>query len=185
MTCDLEVRGRRRSIEFRRNGSGWEITLDGRILDVNVTAIGGRWSLLIGSPEGFPHDRNVGAGFSRPVRSYEVAVDRRSNGQRIVYVNGQPVPVSIVDPRARLARTVGVASAAAIGPRSIVSPMPGRIVKVLVKAGETVAAHQGLVVVEAMKMENEIRAPRAGRVTEVTVVDGMSVEANAVLVTLE
>ena len=63
--------------------------------------------------------------------------------------------------------------------------MPGRVVKVLVNAGDTVAAHQGLVVVEAMKMENELRAPRAGRVTRVNVVDGMSVEANAVLVTLE
>ena len=63
--------------------------------------------------------------------------------------------------------------------------MPGRIVKVLVKAGETVAAHQGLVVVEAMKMENELRAPHAGRVTAVKVVDGTSVEAHAVLVTLE
>jgi biotin carboxyl carrier protein len=63
--------------------------------------------------------------------------------------------------------------------------MPGRIVKVLVKVGDEVTAHQGLVVVEAMKMENELRAPHAGRVTAVTVVDGMSVEANAVLVTLE
>jgi biotin carboxyl carrier protein len=185
MTCDLEIRGRRRSIEVRRNGSEWEITLDGRILGVNVTAVGGRWSLLIGPPEGGPPDRNVGAGFSRLVRSYEVAVDRRSNGERIVHVDGQAVPVSIVDPRARLTRTPGAASFIGTGPRSIVSPMPGRIVKVLVKAGEMVAAHQGLVVVEAMKMENELRAPRAGRVTEVKVVDGMSVEANAVLVRFE
>ena len=186
MTCDLDIRGRRRSIEFRRNGSEWEITLDGRILGVSVTAVGGRWSLLIRSlPEGGPHDRKVGAGFSRPLRSFEVAVDRPSNGERIVHVNGRAVPVSIVDPRVRLRRTPGAASFTGTGPRSIVSPMPGRIVKVLVKAGEMVAAHQGLVVVEAMKMENELRAPRAGRVTEVKVVDGMSVEANAVLVRFE
>ena len=98
-------------------------------------------------------------------------------------MNGQAVRVSIVDPRVHLAPRG--ASAPGTGPRSIVSPMPGRIVKVLVKAGDTVAAHQGLVVVEAMKMENELRAPRAGRVTSVNVVDGMSVEARAVLVTLE
>ena len=82
-----------------------------------------------------------------------------------MHVNGQAVPV--LDRRS--ARASGaldaVASAPGTGPRSIVSPMPGRIVKVLVKAGDTVAAHQGLVVVEAMKMENELRAPRAGRVT--------------------
>jgi biotin carboxyl carrier protein len=180
MTCELEIGGRRRTIDVRRHGSEWEITLDGRILGVDVTATGERWSLLVG----LPHDRNVGAGFSRPMRSYEVAVARRSNGERIVHVNGQAVRVSIVDPRVHLTPHRG-ASAPGTGPRSIVSPMPGRIVKVLVNAGDTVAAHQGLVVVEAMKMENELRAPRAGRVTRVNVVDGMSVEANAVLVTLE
>ena len=165
MTCDLETPGGRRAIEFRRRGSVWEMTLDGRILSVDVTAIAGRWSLLIGS------------------RSYEVAVERRSNGERIVYVNGVAVPISIMDPRERLVRRRGTVSAET-GPRSIVSPMPGRIVKVLVREGEVVAAQQGLVVVEAMKMENEVRAPRAGQVSAVKVVEGMSVEAKSVLVTL-
>ena len=165
MTCDVEIGGRRRTIEVRKTGPDWELALDGRILDVNVTAIGERWSLLIGR------------------RSYEVALDRRSNGERIVYVNGVAVPVTIIDPRAR--RRASSPVAGGTGTRSIASPMPGRIVKVLVKPGDTVAAHQGLVVVEAMKMENEIKAPRAGRVAEVKVVDGMSVEARTVLVTLE
>jgi biotin carboxyl carrier protein len=170
MTCDLETRGGRRTIEFRRRGSAWEMTLDGRILSVDVTATGGRWSLLIGPDAS-----------SR--RSYEVAVERRSNGERIVYVNGLAVPVSIVDPRERLVQRRGNVSDGT-GPRSIVSPMPGRIVKVLVREGDVVAAQQGLVVVEAMKMENELRAPRAGQVSAVKVVEGMSVEAKAVLVTL-
>jgi biotin carboxyl carrier protein len=182
MTCEVEIRGRRRTIEVRRTGPDWELTLDGQILGVSVTAIGERWSLLIGPPEGGPH-AHVGAGFSRPTQSYEVAVDRRSNGERIVHVNGHTVPVSIIDPRAGLARRPP--SAAGIGPRSTVSPMPGRIVKVLVKPGDMVAAHQGLVVVEAMKMENELRALQAGRVTEVKVADGMSVDAGAVLIVME
>jgi len=59
--------------------------------------------------------------------------------------------------------------------------MPGRIVKVLVRAGDVVAARQGLLVVEAMKMENELRAPRAGTVAEVRVSEGAPVEANVVL----
>jgi biotin carboxyl carrier protein len=170
MTCDLETPGGRRTIEFRRRGSAWEMTLDGRILSVDVTATGGRWSLLIGPDAS-----------SR--RSYEVAVERRSNGERIVYVNGLAVPVSIVDPLERLVQRRGNVSDGT-GPRSIVSPMPGRIVKVLVREGDVVAAQQGLVVVEAMKMENELRAPRAGQVSAVKVVEGMSVEAKAVLVTL-
>ena len=174
MTCEIEIRGRRRTIEFLRRGSEWEMTLDGRILKVDVTAIGERWSLLIGPPA---------ASAGRPTRSYEVAFDRRSN-ERIVHVNGFAVPVSIIDPRARQSRTPGAVSSGT-GRRSIVSPMPGRIVKVLVKIGDVVVAHQGLVVVEAMKMENELKAPQAGRVTAVKVADGMSVEANAVLVTLE
>jgi biotin carboxyl carrier protein len=173
MTCDLETPGGRRAIEFRRRGSVWEMTLDGRILSVDVTAIAGRWSLLIGSELA-----------GRPARSYEVAVERRSNGERIVYVNGQAVPLSIMDPRERLVRRRGTVSTET-GPRSIVSPMPGRIVKVLVREGEVVAAQQGLVVVEAMKMENELRAPRAGQVSAVKVVEGMSVEGGAVLIVME
>jgi biotin carboxyl carrier protein len=63
--------------------------------------------------------------------------------------------------------------------------MPGRIVKVLVAPGDVVAARQGVVIVEAMKMENELRAPRSGTVADVRVTEGMSVEANSVLVVLE
>jgi biotin carboxyl carrier protein len=60
--------------------------------------------------------------------------------------------------------------------------MPGRIVKVLVRPGDAVEARQPLVVVEAMKMENELRAPKAGTVTEVRVTEGSLVEARTVLV---
>ena len=173
MTFELDTNSGRRSIELRRRDSAWEIILDGRILTVDVTAVGGRWSLLLGPmPDG-----------GRPMRSYEIAVERRGNGERIVHVDGVAVSVSIVDPRARLSQRRGAAVSDA-GPRSIVSPMPGRIVKVLVREGDTVQAEQGLVVVEAMKMENELRAPRAGQVTAVKVVEGVSVDANAVLVTL-
>ena len=63
--------------------------------------------------------------------------------------------------------------------------MPGRIIKVLVKPGDVVAARQGLVVVEAMKMENELRSPKAGTVTEVRVAEGTSVEARTVLVVVD
>ena len=160
MTCDLETGGGRRTIEFRKRGSKWEMTLDGRILSVDVTASAGRWSLLIGSPS-----PEAPAGL--PARG---ATRSPSSGARMAsgssHVNGLAVPVSIVDPRERLVRRRGSASDEA-GPRSIVSPMPGRIVKVLVREGDAVAAQQGLVVVEAMKMENELRAPRAGQVSEV------------------
>jgi biotin carboxyl carrier protein len=63
--------------------------------------------------------------------------------------------------------------------------MPGKIVRVLVKAGDDVTARQGLVVVEAMKMENELRAARNGRVRELSVAEGQSVDAGAVLLVVE
>jgi biotin carboxyl carrier protein len=84
----------------------------------------------------------------------------------------------------RFGRGGAASDQVASGPRRIVAPMPGRVVKVLVKPGDTVDARQGLVVVEAMKMENELRAPGAGTVTEVKVTEGASVEANSVLVVI-
>jgi len=67
----------------------------------------------------------------------------------------------------------------------VTAPMPGRVVRILVSPGETVAARQGVVVVEAMKMENELRSPKAGTVREVSVTTGTSVEAGRVLVVIE
>jgi len=87
-------------------------------------------------------------------------------------------------PRAKAARR-GRRGEADSGPGAIVAPMPGRIVRVLVKPEEAVVARQPLVVVEAMKMENELRAPHAGTVAEVRVAEGASVEANTVLVVLK
>jgi len=119
------------------------------------------------------------------MKSYEVRIDGHRNGERIVHVNGHAVPVSVIDPRARLTRGLKAVASAGPGPHAIVAPMPGRIVKVLVAAGDVVTAHQGLVVVEAMKMENELRSPKAGTVTEVRVTEGRSVDANAVLIVME
>jgi biotin carboxyl carrier protein len=70
-----------------------------------------------------------------------------------------------------------------VGQRS--APMPGRVVRVLVVHGEDVEARQPVVVVEAMKMENELRSPKAGRVKDIAVEAGTSVEAGRVLVVIE
>jgi biotin carboxyl carrier protein len=62
--------------------------------------------------------------------------------------------------------------------------MPGKVIRILVSAGETVEADQGLVVVEAMKMQNEIRAPKAGRIERIFIREGQAVAAGEVLVTI-
>jgi biotin carboxyl carrier protein len=71
------------------------------------------------------------------------------------------------------------------GRQQLVAPMPGKVVRVLVCAGDEVASGQGVAVVEAMKMQNEIKSPRAGRVVEIRVVEGATVNANQVLATIE
>ena len=138
--------------------------------------------MLVSPPEGGHHDSDVASGFSRI--SYDVSFDPGSNGELVVHVNGVAVPLSIVDRRHRRGRSGSGESGTDAQPKAIVAPMPGRIVRVLVQPGEAVQARQGLIVVEAMKMENELRAPRDGTVAEVRVREGASVEADAVLVVL-
>ena len=163
MRFEIEVAGRTRNVEIARQGKSYLVRVDGQPHAVDVARTGHSWSLLIGS------------------RSCEVAFVPRPGGEMLVYVDGHPVMTR----RAGLIRSAGGSSDARVGPQPVVAPMPGRILKVLVKTGEAVAARQGLVVVEAMKMENELRSPKAGTVAEVRVTEGMSVEANAVLVVID
>src|SRR5688572_28375299 len=132
----------------------------------------------------------VESGFSRI--SYDIAFEPGAAGELIVHVNGVAIPLAITRapgsprPSAKpLGRQRAGDQGAASGSRAIVAPMSGRIVKVLVKPNDSVSARQPLVVVEAMKMENELRAPRSGTIAEVRVSEGSSVEANTVLVVLE
>ena len=187
MTVDIELDGTRRRVALRqsrrsgvsreggpRAAERWIAGIDGREVQVSVVQVGGGWSMLVGD-------------VSR--KSYAIAFDAGPVGELIVHVNGVAVPLIVIEsgppkPLAKGARR-GRRREADSGPLAIVAPMPGRIVSVLVKPGEAVAARQPLVVVEAMKMENELRAPRAGTVADVHVAEGASVEANTVLVVLK
>ena len=86
-------------------------------------------------------------------------------------------------PEARRRR--GKTTRNAQGEQRIVAPMPGRIVRVLAKPGDAVELRQPVIVIEAMKMENELRAPKAGTIKEVAVETGASVEAGRLLVVIE
>ena len=109
--------------------------------------------------------------------SYEV----RAAGSEIT-VNGRAFEIAITDKR-RWVRPGGAAGSQ--GRISITAPMPGKVVRVLVSAGDEVAAGQGIVVVEAMKMQNELKSPRAGRVTTVNANETDSVNAGAVLAVID
>ncbi len=99
-------------------------------------------------------------------------------------INGERYAVDAVDERMRTLRDLTEASATATGPAPLIAPMPGLIVRVSVALGDTVSAGQGLVVVEAMKMENELRASVAGVVIAVRAVVGSAVEKGALLIEL-
>jgi len=99
-----------------------------------------------------------------------------------VLINGERIPYTVFDPRS-LRSTSPAASAS--GPRPLKAPMPGRIVRVLVAPGETVAAGQGCVVIEAMKMQNELKAPKAGVIAKLAAIEGETVTAGAILLLVE
>lgn len=111
-------------------------------------------------------------------RSFRVAIDDEGNA----WVNGRTYRVETFDPRDRRADAAAGASA---GRQQIASPMPGKIVRVLVRAGDEVEAGQGLVVVEAMKMQNEMVSPKTGRVAEVRAQEGATVRAGEILLVVE
>ena len=111
-------------------------------------------------------------------RSYDVAIGRSGPGEFVVHIGGRAVLVRLPH---LLPRHTGSAARGG-GAQRITAGIPGRIVRVLVRPGDAVAARQPVVVVEAMKMQNELRAPYGGIVTAVHTVEGALVEAGAPLV---
>ena len=117
---------------------------------------------------------------------YRVVVEkRRGKGRFILWVDGYRFETEALDEGTRRIRDVSAASAAPSGPAPIVAPMPGLVIRVQVAPGDTIEAGQGVVVMEAMKMENELRATTAGLVKSVKVAPGTAVERGALLVELE
>jgi biotin carboxyl carrier protein len=108
--------------------------------------------------------------------SHEVAIEKGAEGY-VVHFPADAVAVALSES----ARGATAAAARPSGPARLTSPMPGRVVRVLRGPGSEVAAGDGLVVIEAMKMENELKSPRAGRVQDVAVREGQAVEAGALL----
>ncbi|GLC27393.1 acetyl-CoA carboxylase biotin carboxyl carrier protein subunit [Roseisolibacter agri] len=107
-----------------------------------------------------------------------------ARGRYAISLDGRRFDVEALDERTRTIRDLSAASAAAAGPAPLVAPMPGLVVRVAVQVGDQVAAGQGLVVMEAMKMENELRAPAGGTVAAIHAVPGTAVEKGALLVEL-
>lgn len=163
----IEHEGRPYTVEVAQvPGGPIRVTVDGVAAEVDVRRLGDG-SLGLRLADGATHVLFVERG-THP-------------DQRVVLVDGHRLETTLNGRRARRAD----GHAGATGQQRIVAPMPGKIVRVLKAIGQDVDARQPLVVVEAMKMENELSVGRAGRVVEVLVAEGQSVEAGRLLVVVE
>ena len=154
-----------------------EVILDGDVVDVDGTMAEARLSDVEGTPVRMV---TIGSEVHRVVT--------RSGGARgryTLWLDGFRFEVEALDERSRAIRALSGASSAASGPAPLAAPMPGLIVRVAVNVGDTVQAGQSLIVMEAMKMENELRATSAGVVKAILAQPGTAVEKGAVLLELE
>jgi biotin carboxyl carrier protein len=169
---EVEIGGRTRQVAISRAGEAFTAVVDGRTFQVNAVRIDAMTLSLLLQREG---------GTSR-IFDVTIVPDPAS-GQVTVHVGDATMTVGLNGRRLTGGRDEG--GDAGTGPQRILAPMPGKIVRVLVQSGEAVRARQPLVVVEAMKMENELRAGRGGTVAEVHVQEGLSVDAGALLVVIQ
>lgn len=172
MHFEIEVNGTPHAVTIERTGSRYRIEADGRVDMVDVAAVDRSTlsMILIGDGEA----------------SHEVSMlEGREPGEVEVYLRAGVVRTRVLGAPGQRRAAGGALGVVAVGPQRVVAPMPGKVVRVLVKPGDIVAARQGLVVVEAMKMENELRAARDGQVKDVHVAEGALVEAGRLLIVIE
>lgn len=159
------------------NGERREVEVDGESVRLDGEALVGRVEEIEGTPV-----RLVTIGSE----VHRVIVRRgASRGAYTLWVDGFRFEGEALDERTRTIRDITAASSKATGPAPVVAPMPGLIVRVTVAPGDAVQAGQGLVVMEAMKMENELRASAAGTVKAVHASPGKAVEKGTILVELQ
>ena len=181
LTLEVEVDGVLRRLVVERGDEGCVVHMDGRAIPVDLCEpLPGVLSLLLrnigdDSPGGSA-DRFAGGRSYRCVRT--VFADEET-----IAVGGGQHRVAVSDPRSL--RSQRRRPGAGNGTLQIKASMPGRVARVLVAPGDAVVAHQGVVVIEAMKMQNELKAARDGRVAEVRVAAGDKVASGQVLAVLE
>jgi hypothetical protein len=195
---EIEAGGRVHHVTVNRSGDGFAVSVDGRHHQVDAARIDAHTLSLIVDrdvPVGLPASDAAGSYQTRPADVglrpgpfgaglvYETTIAPDAGGSFVVLVGAVPVTVRLSGRRGSRRRQDALAAGS--GPLRIAAPMPGKVVRVLVRTGDAVRARQPVVVVEAMKMENELRADRDGTVAEIHTREGMSVEAGALLVVIQ
>jgi biotin carboxyl carrier protein len=164
MLYDVTIDGKSYRLELNQADGRWSCRLDGRDLEVDpVLARPDVLSLRIG---------NI---------AYEIKSERVANDLHL-WVGSKRFAVEVRDPRSLRSR---VHAGDDDGPRKIVSPMPGKVVRLLVHEGDAVEPGAGVAVVEAMKMQNEIKSPKKGTIHRILVSEGAAVNAGDVLAIVE
>ena len=162
MKYEIRIAGKNRTVELHRDSDRWKVSLDGTPLDADAVEISPNvFSVLLKG------------------ESYEVRLAAASDGKLTLQTRHHEFIAEVVDPRAWRGRRHGAVEAE--GRQQIVAPMPGKVVRLLVKAGDKVEAGQGLLVVEAMKMQNEVRSPKTGTVERLLAKEGQPVNAGEIL----
>src|SRR5215813_11082547 len=162
MKYEVCIGGQVRVVELSRNSERWRVSLDGQALDVDAVEIAtNTFSILL---EG---------------ESFEVRIAPAPDGSLTLHTGIAEYTAAVEDPRAWRGRRHGAMEAE--GRQQIAAPMPGKVIRLLVQEGDAVEVGQGLLVVEAMKMQNEIRSPKSGKVEKLFVKEGQAVNAGDVL----
>jgi biotin carboxyl carrier protein len=166
MKYEVLIDGHSHQIELERVTNGYEATVDGEAfaLDAAMTA------------------RDV-LSIIHNGRNYEAKREYSLMGETHIIVGSERFLAEVRDPRSLRSRRA--ASGHEAGPAKILAPMPGKIVRVIAAEGDEVEAGQGLVVVEAMKMQNEIKATKKGKVTKIAVTENSAVNAGDLLAIVE
>lgn len=166
MKLQIEIDGQSRQLQIDpADAPGrWTVRLDGELVEADARLLRpGVLSLLIDG------------------RSHRVVLDDDSSDPAL-HLGHQRIPYRVEDPRSLRSRR---RHTRADGPAVLKASMPGRVVRVLVEKGQEVAAHQGIVVIEAMKMQNELKSPRDGRVVDLRAVPGAAVASGEALAVIE
>jgi biotin carboxyl carrier protein len=165
MVYDVIVEGKAHRLELDKLEAGWRCRLDGA--EVNVDAVLVRRDVLSLLVDG---------------KAFEVKREQTATDLHL-WVGSTRFRVELRDPRSLRARKGSAQDEK--GPRKIVAPMPGRVVRLLVEEGSEVEAGHGIVVVEAMKMQNEIKSPKKGIVKKIVAAAGAAVNAGDALAVVE
>ena len=179
MKLNASIEGEEVALELRREGERVFAEVGGRRYELEARALGEGEYLLL--REGRVYECRVGAARGATANMRGAAADVR--GTLVVAVGAREYAVTLTDTKhLRGARVAGLHDA---GRAQVSAPMPGKVVRVLVERGQEVEAGAGVVVVEAMKMQNELKSSKAGTVAELRVEMGATVNAGDVLAVIE